>query len=241
MPDTKLGGIGVPSRRGAGGRDVRQGEGIRARPGARGGRQRRHARRGGLLPGASPRAARVVDRLSRDYATLVVLERRLQRHGVEVVSVAEENGDGPVAEFMRGQLALVAQLERAMIVDRVRKGKAERKRQGRHVHGRIPYGYRSAGDGRLELVDEEAQVVRCIFELAKKGKSLGVITDRLNDGGTSSPQDKAWRRFGVSRILANPVYVGERYGVKKAQPAIVSRQLWNAVQAGLERRGRRAG
>jgi hypothetical protein len=33
-------------------------------------------------------------RVSRDHATLVGLERRLDRHGVRVVSVAEENGDG---------------------------------------------------------------------------------------------------------------------------------------------------
>lgn len=39
-----------------------------------------------------------LDRLSRDYPTLAVLERRLQKRGVDVVSAAEENGDGPVAE-----------------------------------------------------------------------------------------------------------------------------------------------
>ncbi len=61
-----------------------------------------------------------LDRLSRDYATLTVLERRLQKHGVDVVSVAEQNGDGALAEFIRGQLALVAQLERAMILMRAR-------------------------------------------------------------------------------------------------------------------------
>jgi hypothetical protein len=32
-------------------------------------------------------------------------------------------------------------------------------------------------------------------------------------------------------ILSNAVYVGERYGVKRAQPVIVSKRLWNAVQA----------
>src|SRR4051812_44088271 len=85
-----------------------------------------------------------LDRLSRDHTTLVVLERQLQRHGVTVESVAEErNGDGPLAEFVRGQLALVAQLERAMILERVGAGKAKKKQLGRHVHGRVPYAYTS--------------------------------------------------------------------------------------------------
>ena len=79
-----------------------------------------------------------LDRLSRDFPTLAVLERRLQRFGVEVVSATEENGDGPLAEFVRGQLALVAQLERAMILERVAAGRAKRKAQGRHVQGTAP-------------------------------------------------------------------------------------------------------
>jgi hypothetical protein len=36
----------------------------------------------------------------------------LERHGAEVISAAEENGDGPVAEYLRGNLALIAELER---------------------------------------------------------------------------------------------------------------------------------
>jgi site-specific DNA recombinase len=179
-----------------------------------------------------------LDRLSRDYATLVVLERRLQRSGVEVVSVAEENGDGPIAKYVRGQLALVAELERAMILDRVSKGKGERKREGRHVHGRIPFGYRSAGSGALEIVDEQADLVRRIFQLAKEGDPPGAIARTLNREGIASPQGKSWLPVAVGGLLRNPVYVGERYGVKKAQPAIVARQLWNAVQAELDPRGR---
>lgn len=48
-----------------------------------------------------------------------------------------------MAEFVRGQVALVAQLERAMIRDRLSAGKAKAKQAGRHIHGRVPYGYRS--------------------------------------------------------------------------------------------------
>ena len=80
------------------------------------------------------------DRLSRDHPTLIILLRQLQKHGVEVQSAAEEtNGDGPIAEFMRGQLALVAQLERAMISERLSAGKAKAKGRGRHVHGSVAY------------------------------------------------------------------------------------------------------
>src|SRR5581483_8594204 len=123
-----------------------------------------------------------LDRLSRDYATLTVLERMLQQHGVEVVSTAEENGDGPVAEYLRGNLALIAQLERAMIRERLQAGKAAKKRLGRHVHGRVPYGYGSTS-GVLEPVPEQAEIVRRIFADVRDGYTAGKVARDLTREG----------------------------------------------------------
>jgi site-specific DNA recombinase len=174
-----------------------------------------------------------LDRLSRDHATLVVIERQLQRHGVEVVSTAEQtNGDGPLAEFIRGQLALVAQLERQMILERVSAGKAKKKQLGRHVHGRVAYGYLSER-GELTPDPERAPVVRRIFADARQGDAPGRIAAALNRDGIPSPQGATWSPKAVRRILSNPVYAGERYGVKRAHPAIVSRQLFNAAARAL--------
>jgi site-specific DNA recombinase len=183
------------------------------------------------------------DRLSRDYPSLVVLERRLERHGVELHSCDEENGDGPVAEFIRGQLALVAQLERAMILDRVRAGKASRKREGKHVHGSVPYGYRSApapdGKGRtLAIVDETAAIVRRVFDDARHGATPGRIAKALNRDGLPGPRGGAWNRTAVRGIVENVSYYGQRYSVKRAHPAIVSRRLWNEANAELAKRSR---
>jgi site-specific DNA recombinase len=173
-----------------------------------------------------------LDRLSRDYPSLAVLERKLQKWGVEVVSAAEENGDGPVAEFIRGQLALVAQLERAMILERVSAGKAKKKALGRHVHGRVPFGYRSTG-GELEPVEELVPLVRRIFDDVRHGDSPGRVARVLAAEGILSPQGGTWTRKAVQRIVSNPAYAGERYGVKRAHPAIVSKRLWNAANARL--------
>ncbi len=180
-----------------------------------------------------------LDRLSRDYPTLAVLERRLQRFGVEVVSTAEENGDGPMAEFVRGQVALVAQLERAMIRERLGAGKAKAKAQGRHVHGRVPYGY-SSERGRLEPDEERAEVVRRIYADAIGGYTPGQVAKRLNRDGIVAPQGGAqgWSPAGVRVILTNAVYTGERHELKRAHPAILSRQTFNKAQSQLASRQR---
>ena len=154
-------------------------------------------------------------------------------------------------------MAEIADYDRKQILKRLSDGKAQRKRQGQHAHGGIPYGYRSAGKGRLEPIrherkpgdsgtedvtedGEEVKMVRRIFELAaRKGYSASRIARELNDERRPSPQGKKWLPAVVVRILRNPIYAGERYGRKGAQPAIVSRRTWNAAQATLDRHRKR--
>jgi DNA invertase Pin-like site-specific DNA recombinase len=175
-----------------------------------------------------------LDRLSRDFATAVFLEWLLRRQRVEVVSATEANGDGAHAEFVRGIYAQVAQLERAMIRDRLLAGKAERRKQGRRADGRPPFGYRSAG-GILEPLPQLAPVVRGMFEQARDGSSAGKIARDLDANGVATPQGgtAGWTRRAVLLILRNVAYAGEAHGVKAAHPTIVSRRLFNQVQAVL--------
>jgi DNA invertase Pin-like site-specific DNA recombinase len=174
-----------------------------------------------------------LDRLSRDFATLVVLERQLARHGVEVISAAEENGDGPIAEYVRGNLALLGQLERGLIRQRLDLGRAKARSMGRHAVGRCPYGYLSADKtdsrGTLRIDPERAPVVKRIFTLARDGDGPSRIARRLNHEGVPGPTGKGWNRQTVTNLVRNTVYAGEMHSVRGAQPAIVSRRLWNAA------------
>ncbi|MEZ5099582.1 MAG: recombinase family protein [Thermoleophilia bacterium] len=182
-----------------------------------------------------------LDRLSRDHATLVVLERMLARHGVEVVSVAEEhNGDGPLAELIRGQLALIAQFERAQIRERFNAGKAKGKTLGRHVHGRHPYGYHAPTRGQLEPDPATAPIVKKIFDLARQGTNPSRIAGVLNHEGIAPPQKaKAWSRAAIHLMLSNPAYIGERHGIKRAHRPIIDRSVFLAIQESLASRSRR--
>ncbi len=83
-----------------------------------------------------------------------------------------------------------------------------------------------------------AAVVRRIFDDAKHGYSPGRIANGLNRDGIPCPTGRTWNRTAVRGIIENPAYRGERYRVKKAHPAIVSPQLWNAANGALKVRGR---
>jgi DNA invertase Pin-like site-specific DNA recombinase len=178
-----------------------------------------------------------LDRLSRDYATLVVLERRLERHGVQVLSAAEEqeNGDGPIAELLRGQLALIAQFERAQIRERLSAGKAKKRSKGGRAEGRVPYGYRSH-DAKLELYEPEARVVRRVYRDFQDGRRVARVARELNRSGIPSPDQKRWSRQTVKAILENPVYSGTQHGVARAHQAVISRRRFNEAQLLLANR-----
>jgi hypothetical protein len=87
-----------------------------------------------------------------------------------------------------------------------------------------------------EWTKSPAAIVSRIFADTIAGDSAGRIARRLNDDGVPSPQGARWSANTVAVIVENPVYVGERYGVKRAHPATVSRRVFNAANVALGQR-----
>ena len=75
------------------------------------------------------------------------------------------------------------------------------------LFGRICYGYRRDKQGLVEIVPEEAKVVRTIFELYKAGNSLEAIQGYLFNQGILSPSGNAkWSRDVLNKLLNNGKY-----------------------------------
>lgn len=75
------------------------------------------------------------------------------------------------------------------------------------LFGRICYGYRRDKQGLVEIVPEEAEVVRTVFSLYKAGNSLEAIQGYLFDEGISSPSGNAhWSRDVLNKLLNNGKY-----------------------------------
>ena len=92
-----------------------------------------------------------LDRLSRESTELHYLKRLLGRFSVTVVSAAgETNGNGDaIGELLDKLIGAVHDFDRKRIIERMRAGKAESRKVGRHTDGLPPYGYRAGGSGRL--------------------------------------------------------------------------------------------
>lgn len=89
-----------------------------------------------------------------------------------------------------------------------RKGIRERYEKGIARWSRL-FGYRSDETSAYEIVEEEAEVVRMIFDLYLNGASMTGIKGVLEREGIPSPQGKdIWKPSAIKRILDNERYAG---------------------------------
>jgi len=157
------------------------------------------------------------DRLARKYAYQVLLLDELRRCAVEVVFLNHAAGETPEEELLLQVQGMVAEYERAKILERSRRGKNHAARRGSvNVLGGAPYGYRylsardSGGEAEYHVFLEEAKVVRQVFEWVGRDRmTLGQVGRRLKSDGVRTAKGKAtWDRATIWGMLKNPAYKG---------------------------------
>lgn len=115
-----------------------------------------------------------LDRLSRKQKdVLYLLEEVFEKHNVIFKSATEPfDTSTPLGKAMIGVLAVFAQLERDMIIERTTTGKRQRISGGKWSGGNVAFGYTwNKEEEQLEIVEEEAAVVREIFLRFTRGES----------------------------------------------------------------------
>lgn len=176
------------------------------------------------------------DRLSRKYAYQILLTEEFARAGASVEFLKAPPGAGPEQELVLQFQGMIAEYEKAQIVERTRRGKVHRARIGSvNVLCGAPYGYRYVRrtedlPARYDVVEEQAAVVRTIFDwYTRDGLSIGRIAAQLSERGIPTRFEKRrWDRSTVWGILRNPAYEGRACFRKTGAletPARVTRSL----------------
>jgi len=168
------------------------------------------------------------DRLARRYAYQVLLMDEFQRAGVEVVFLNRELGHSPEDELLLQVQGMIAEYERAKILERSRRGKRYAARCGDvAVLSGAPYGYHyvskqeGAGQASYEIIPEEAQVVQDIFAwVGRERCSLREVCRRLQKAGVRTRSgETVWDRSVIWGMLKNPAYKGQAaYGKTQQGP-----------------------
>ena len=97
-------------------------------------------------------------------------------------------------------MGVFAQLERGMVVARLRRGRQAKKDAGGYAHGRPPYGYQ-AREGTLVEVPAEQAAIKRARRLRSQGLSLRRIASRLESEGLFTRTRRPWQPAQVARLL----------------------------------------
>src|SRR3984893_17978623 len=121
-----------------------------------------------------------VDRLTRSLADFAKLVELFDQHSVSFVSVTQQfNTTTSMGRLTLNVLLSFAQVEREVIGERIRDKIAASKKKGMWMGGVPPLGYR-AQDGKLIIVDSEAETVSFIFRRYAELGSVRLLKDELD-------------------------------------------------------------
>jgi len=181
---------------------------------------------------ASARLDRILitepDRLARNYVHQVLLVEELEGHGAEVVFLDRPMSQDPHDQLLLQIRGAVAEYERTLISERMRRGRLRKLRAGTLLPWtRPPYGYRvdpeRPGDPAGVRLDEaEAAVVRDLFAwFTDEGATIVALIQRLARLGIASPRGhRTWNASALHGVLTNPTYLGQVFANRvRTRPA----------------------
>jgi site-specific DNA recombinase len=169
------------------------------------------------------------DRLARRYAYQVLLIEEFHRAGADVVFLNRPIGGSAEDDLLLQVQGMIAEYERAKILERGRRGRRHAARSGSvSALCAAPFGYRyiakaiGGGVARFEVVDEEARIVRQIFAwIGLERVSLHEVCRRLAEAGCRTRTGLVrWDPTTVCGMLRNPAYIGQAaFGRSRFVPA----------------------
>lgn len=203
-----------------------------------------------------------LNRFARNRYLSVVAAHELKQHGVTLESVLEPISDDPVGQLLWGVLDSINEFERLNLIQEIKMKMRPLARKGYWMGGKPPYGFEivkvvdEAGKehSQLAINEEEAVVVRKMFELFLQGYSYSQIAGILNKAGHKRRSGKPWTFSNVAEMLKNPRYAGQHFwgrGTKKNHrivrddmivingPAIVDVETWRKAQERIKQYTRR--
>ena len=195
-------------------------------------------------------------RFTRKREHAVAFKSMLRRRGIRVTSITEHADDTPTGKLMEAIIESVDEFYSENLAQEVTRGMREAAARGFFLGSRAPYGYKrvKVQDGgkerpTLEIDPATAPIVKEMFERSARGQGLKEICNDLHSRGITKG-GKRWQKNMLHYVLTNEAYTGSAVWGKTAKdgrtpdpvrvadawPAIVSRQLYESVRAGLRSR-----
>ena len=204
-----------------------------------------------------------ISRFARNTVDCLNYVRALKELGIAVIFEKENMNTLEIdSEILITMLGAFAQSESESISANVRWGKRQAMKEGKAIiNYKHLYGYRKGADGKPEIIPEQAEIVRKIYDLFLSGTPIRGILEYLNANNIPNISGESqWAKNAVNSILTNEKYCGDvllqktyiddcinkkvkkntgqlpMYLVQNHHDGIISRETFDAAQAELARR-----
>ena len=172
------------------------------------------------------------DRLSRDHLNQLLILRDLKKYGIEVVFRDQPLNDQNTLLF--NIESVVGEYEKKLILERTRRGKIHKAKEGILINGITPFGYKFEYDGKIKRImvnEPEAKIIRIIYDLYLSSKSTCFVAIELNKRGLLTMTGKKWRTSVIHNILRHEVYMGDwHYGKREGVVAKFSKKKYSRTE-----------
>lgn len=173
------------------------------------------------------------NRIARNMLHALQYEAKLEAFGVKTFYVKEEFGDTAAGRFALRTMMNVNQFYSENLAEDVKRGMMQNAQECK-VNGMVAYGYKRGADGRYEVNETEAEVVRYIYSSTLAGKTFAEMARELNERGIKTRRGNEWKKGSFYALCHNENYIGvysyNGVVVEGGVPAIIDRKEWQAVQ-----------
>lgn len=159
-----------------------------------------------------------LDRLTRSVRDLIYLIELFETHNCTFNSQTEKiDTSNAVGRMFVKIIGIFAEFERENLAERVSFGYEQKTREGNYTNTNGVYGYDYVvGEKRLDINEDEKELVNRIFDLYIDGKSYFKIAKQFNEENIPTKRGGHWAAGTIKSIVNNPLYVGKvRYGVQE--------------------------
>ena len=186
------------------------------------------------------------NRMGRNMLEAMLNDATLQEQGVKTVYVEEDFEDNAAGRFALRNMMNVNQFYSEAMAEDVKRGMLDNAKKCM-VNGRMTFGYKKGSDGRYEINQDQAEIVKEIFNRVIEGWPYLDIMDDLNERGIGNRDGRPWQRTAFQTMLQNEQYIGvykfDSVRIENGIPAILDRNTFERVQVILKTknnpRGRR--
>lgn len=156
-----------------------------------------------------------LDRFARDRYDSANYKKKLKDNGVRIISVTEPLDGSPESVILESVLEGMAEYYSKNLSRETKKGKREAARQGKYTGGGIPLGLGVGEDNHYYIIEDEATVIRALFDYIDTGHSLYATAKWAAENSFKNKNGNLINIYFIRAMIRNQLYAGNlAYGKK---------------------------